>query len=383
MTRVNKTISHDRPVTGRAGGSRPAWAFAVLCSLATLGVNATDVRLEPGHETLQHWLLADQPPHPEGNEPTPERVELGKMLFFDPRLSGDGNMSCASCHNPMFGWSDGLPTAKGFQSMTLARATPTVVNTAYNELQMWDGRKKSLEEQAMGPMEAKVEMNMDLGRLFKWLAANDTYKALFEKAYPGEKVGPQTVSKAIASFERTVISNSSPFDRWVRGDADAMTESQVRGFEVFLAEDKGDCAGCHSAPNFTDDGFHNIGLASWGIENPDVGRFAEKPIGLMKGAFKTPTLRDIALTAPYFHDGSSTTLMDVVEHYVQGGLVHTNLSPGIKALRLTSRDKEDLVAFMHALTSETKPFELPVLPVIEPAMAQIERRRETGAVAGN
>lgn len=303
------------------------------------GTSASELTLVPGHPSLQSWLLPERPPYPEGNEPTPARVALGKKLFFDPRLSGDGNMSCATCHNPMFGWSDGLPTAKGFRSKVLARATPSVTNTAYNALQMWDGRKASLEDQAMGPMEASVEMNTDIGKLLEWLKSTTQYSTLFSQAYPGEEIAAATVSKAIASFERTLVSNDSPFDRWVAGEVAAMTDQQVRGFEIFVDENKGNCAACHSAPNFTDDGFHNVGLLSWGDENPDMGRYTEKPVGLMKGAFKTPTLRDIALTAPYFHDGSAADLMDVLDHYVSGGRVTTNLSPNMKALRLNQQEK--------------------------------------------
>jgi cytochrome c peroxidase len=319
--------------------------------------------IRAGHASLQEWLLPDHTPYPKGNKPTSERVALGKMLFFDPRLSGDGNMSCATCHNPLFGWSDGLPTAKGVKSKVLGRASPVVVNTGFNSIQMWDGRKSSLEDQAMGPMEATVEMNMNISQLFKMLNNNKGYLNAFEKAYPGEGVNAKTLSKAIASYERTVISNNSPFDRWVKGDKKAMTTQQVNGFQIFLDKDKGNCAVCHSAPNFTDDGFNNIGLKSFGDKNPDVGRYTQRPLGLMKGAFKTPTLRDISLSAPYFHDGSSSTLEDVVEHYAKGGVITTNLSPNMKKLNLTVQEKKDLVAFMQALTTPPKPVTLPVLPL--------------------
>ncbi len=332
-----------------------------------------DYRLVAGDRSLQQWLLPEAPPYPAGNEPTQQRITLGKMLFFDPRLSSDGNMSCGTCHNPMFGWSDGMSTGVGHKGQKLGRATPTVINTAYNYIQMWDGRKATLEDQATGPMEASVEMNTDFDRLFGMLRNNDEYRAAFAAAYPGEAINDDTIAKAIASFERTVVSNNSPFDRWVRGDASAMTKQQVRGFRVFLDEDKGNCAVCHSAPNFTDDGFHNLGLASWGDENPDMGRFVHKPVNVLKGAFKTPTLRDIALTAPYFHDGSAADLMEVVAHYEKGGVTKNNLSPSLKSLKLSTQDKQDLVAFMHALTSEHEPFALPTLPVIEPAMAEIEK----------
>jgi cytochrome c peroxidase len=308
------------------------------------------------------WLMPKTVPAPADNQPNADRVALGKMLFFDPRLSRDGNMSCGTCHSPLFGWSDGLPTGRGFQSKALGRASPTVVNTAYNTIQLWDGRKKSLEEQAMGPMEANSEMNIEMSVLFAFLNVSSGYRVYFEKAYPGEPIDANTLSKAIASFERTVVSTNSPFDRWLHGDANAMTAQQLRGFRVFKDPNGGNCAVCHQPPNFTDNGFHNVGLPSWGMENPDVGRYAFKPVKTMKGAFKTPTLRDIDLTGPYFHDGSAKALMDVVEHYNQGGKVKTNLAPDLKELNLTQEDKEALVAFMHALTSPQTPFTLPVLP---------------------
>ena len=318
---------------------------------------------EAGHPSLQEWLLPETPPYPEGNAPNEARVALGKMLFFDNRLSGDGNMSCATCHNPMYGWSDNLPTAKGVKSMVLERATPTVINTGYNTIQMWDGRKATLEEQAMGPMEANAEMNMGIEALFTWLRDTPGYVAAFEKAYPGEGINADTLSRAIATFEREVVSDDSPFDRWVRGDGEAMTAQQVRGFRLFVEKDKGNCAVCHSAPNFTDNGFHNIGLASFGVENPDVGRYAQKPLGLMKGAFKTPTLRDITRTAPYFHDGSAATLREAVQHYVDGGVVKTNLSPNFKdGLALTDQEVDDILAFLQALASPPMKVTLPLLP---------------------
>ncbi len=314
-----------------------------------------------GHPSLKEWLLPDTVPYPEGNKPNKARIKLGKKLFFDPRLSGDGNMSCATCHNPALGWSDGLPTAKGVKSKVLGRASPTVFNTAYNSIQMWDGRKKSLEDQAMGPMEATVEMNMNTAKLFKWLNSNKEYISLFKAAYPGEKIAAPTVSKALATFERTAISNNSAFDRWVKGDSKAMSEQQIRGFKLFVG--KADCAVCHSAPNFTDNGFHNIGLASWGNKNPDMGRYTQRPLRLMKGAFKTPTLREIERTAPYFHDGSAKTLQDVVKHYSQGGVVKTNLSPNMTKTKLSASERDDIVEFMRALSSPYKAISLPELPL--------------------
>ena len=322
-------------------------ACAVL-ALVGIGVHADDYVFRAGHPSLQVFVLGAAP-FPADNAPSAARIELGQKLFFDPRMSGDGNMSCATCHNPGMGWSDGLPTARGVKSSVLGRASPTIFNTAYNSLQMWDGRKKSLEDQAMGPMQANVEMNMDIGKLFHWIGNSSGYKELFAKAYPGEPINETTLSKAIANFERTVISSNSDFDRWVKGDEKALTAQQVEGFKLFVG--KGNCAACHSGPNFTDNGFHNLGLASWGANEPDMGRYAQKPVSATKGAFKTPTVREVARTAPYFHDGSATTLMEVVEHYDRGGVVKTNLSPNIKPLGLSSAEKLALVSFLESLSS--------------------------------
>lgn len=337
-------------------------ASAGIAVLATAAMAETiEYTFEAGHPSLQEWLMPEEVPYPEGNKPTPERVELGKKLFFDPRLSGAGNMSCASCHTPMFGWSDGLETARGSGDQELARASMTIVNTAFNELYMWDGRADSLEDQALGPMVASEEMNTDIGKALEILESIPAYKESFETAYPEDGVSTEGLRKAIASFERTVISDNSPFDQWVRGDEDALNENEINGFEVFVDRNKGNCVTCHSAPNFTDNGFHNVGLESQGRENPDPGRYAIVPIEILKGAFKTPTLRDVAERPPFFHDGSARTLMDVVEFYVTGGDEDV-ASPDMKELDLTEQEKKDLVAFMEALTSPREEFVLPELP---------------------
>ena len=337
---------------------KKSFAFATLV-LVCLGAWAEDYVFEAGHPSLQVFVLGDVP-FPPGNQPSGSRFALGQKLFFDPRLSGDGNVSCATCHNPGRGWSDGLPTARGVKASIPGRATPTIFNTAYNSIQMWDGRKKSLEDQAIGPMQPNVEMNMDIGAMLQWLRNSPGYLTLFAKAYPGEPINETTLSKAIANFERTVISNDSAFDRWVRGDEKALTAQQVEGFKLFVG--KGNCAACHSGPNFTDNGFHNLGLASWGIAEPDRGRYAQNPAAAMNGAFKTPTVREVTRTAPYFHDGSAKTLMEVVEHYDRGGVVKTNLSPNIKPLGLSSQEKLALVSFLESLSSPYMALMIPELP---------------------
>jgi cytochrome c peroxidase len=305
------------------------------------------------------WLRPDHAPAPADNLPNSARVELGQLLFFDPRLSRKANMSCASCHNPALGWSDGLPTATGFEMKTLARATPTILNTAFNPIQMWDGRKSTLEDQALGPIAADGEMNMPLPEMVTRLKSIHGYAQKFEAAYPGQGISEVTVARAIASFERTVLSTESPFDRWRRGDESAVSDSAKRGFALFTG--KANCAVCHSGYNFTDNGFHNIGLKGDGAAY-DVGRYAQKPLKAMRGAFKTPTLRDIALTAPYMRNGAYATLMEVVEHYDRGGDDKENLSLNIAPLHLSGDEKADLVAFMESLTGAPRLVNVPLLP---------------------
>ena len=338
----------------------PRLAAGVAILGTALVVQAGAASLEP--KDFVHWKLPEHVPEPVGNQSTAARVELGSMLFFDPRFSSNGNMSCASCHNPSLGWSDGLDTAVGHNGKKLGRATPTVMNSGYYTIFMWDGRKASLEDQAVGPMQSADEMRADWPRTFALLSGTPAYVQAFSKAYPGEPIDERTFAKAIAAFERTVVTRDSDFDRWLAGDKTAMSERANRGLALFVDPAKGNCAGCHAAPNFSDSGFHNVGLASFGAAEADLGRYNERRVALMKGAFKTPQLRDIARTAPYFHDGSAKTLRDVVEHYRRGGEVKTNLSPDLKPLNLTDQECEELVAFLEALTSNGPPFRAPHLP---------------------
>jgi cytochrome c peroxidase len=305
------------------------------------------------------WLRPDAAPAPPENLPNASRIQLGEMLFWDPRLSKKGAMSCASCHNPALGWSDGLPTAVGFDMQKLGRATPTIVNTAFNSIQMWDGRKANLEDQALGPIEAAGEMNLPLHEMVQRLKSIPGYSPHFEKAYPGQGISEVTVARAIASFERTVLSTESPFDRWRKGDLQAVSPAAKRGFELFTGKAK--CAICHMGYNFTDNGFHNIGVKDDGA-SPDVGRFAQRKVKSMQGAFKTPTLRDIALTAPYMRNGTYGTLSEVVEHYNRGGDVKDNLDINMVPLDLSAAEVADVVAFMESLTGAPRVVNVPVLP---------------------
>lgn len=335
-------------------------AVGVVILGTALAAHAGTVSLDS--KDFIQWKLPQQVPEPAGNETTAARVDLGRMLFFDPRFSGNSNMSCASCHNPSLGWSDGLDTAVGHNGKKLGRATPTIVNSGYYTIFMWDGRKASLEDQAVGPMQSADEMRADWPRTFELLTGTPAYVQAFGKAYPGAPIDEHTFAKAIAAFERTVVTRDSDFDRWLAGDKKAMPERAQRGFALFVDPAKGNCAGCHVAPNFSDNGFHNVGLASFGAAEPDLGRYNERRVALMKGAFKTPQLRDIARTAPYFHDGSARSLRDVVEHYRRGGDSKTNLSPDLKPLNVTDEECDELVAFLEALTGNGPPIQVPLLP---------------------
>jgi cytochrome c peroxidase len=295
-------------------------------------------------------------PAPADNITTPERVELGHMLFFDPRLSSSGAISCATCHNPSFAWGDRLPRGVGHGHVELGRRTPTILNAAFNEVQMWDGRFATLEEQALGPMLSSAEMNNSVEKIVETLSQLSGYTERFAQAYPGEGITGSSISKAIAAYERTVISGEAPFDRWVAGDEAAISQQAKHGFVLFNT--KAQCASCHSGWNFTDSSFHDLGLASI-----DQGRGAVLGIDELNHTFKTPTLRNVDQRAPYMHDGSEATLRDVLELYNLGGRVRrATLSSEIKPLGLTEPEMDALLAFLHTLTSVDDPVRLPTLP---------------------
>ena len=298
------------------------------------------------------WIPADNPL-------TPEKVELGKKLFFDPRLSVDRNVSCATCHHPNFGFSNGAPVAAGFKGQVGNRNSPTVLNRLYSKAQFWDGRAASLEAQALGPVQNPVEMASTLPAMISALDKIAGYKPDFEKAFGSAEITADRVAKAIASFERTVLSGNSAFDRFQAGDTNAISESAKRGFAVFMA--KGNCAQCHPLPNFTDEEYHNLGVGM-NKPNPDLGRYKVTKNEEDKGAFKTPTLRDIANTYPYLHDGSEKTLLAVVEFYDRGGIRNPHLEEKMKPLELTKKEQADLVEFLKTLTGEPLKVTEPALP---------------------
>lgn len=296
-------------------------------------------------------------PAPADNALSAERVALGKALFFDPRLSAKGVTSCATCHNPSFAWGDGLPRAVGHGMQTLGRRTPTILNVAWGELYFWDGRAASLEEQALGPIKAAGEMNLPLDQMLAKVKAVAGYAPLFEAAYPGEGITEQTVAKALANFERTVVSAQAPFDEWIAGKESAVSETAKRGFDLFNT--KAECFQCHSGWNFTDDGFHDIGLRS---DDPGRGKLLPQAEGV-QFAKKTPTLRNVNRRAPYMHDGSEATMEEVVRFYNRGGDVkRASLDIHVKPLQLSDAEVHALCEFMHTLTSDDPAVTLPVLP---------------------
>jgi cytochrome c peroxidase len=307
-------------------------------------------------EAKQKYTRPASIPFPKDNAFTPARELLGRTLFFDTRLSGSGWISCASCHNPGMGWSDGLPLAIGDGMKTLGRRTPTILNLAWDELLFWDGRSESLESQALDPIKSAVEMNLTREELTAKVQGIAAYKPLFGAAYPGEPIAPATIARALANFQRTIVSGQAPFDRWIAGDESAISETAKTGFDLFNG--KARCAVCHDGWAFTDRGFHDIG-----VPGDDLGRGQHLKLEAMQHAFKTPTLRSVADRAPYLHNGSASTLAAVIEFYNEGGKARRpSLSPEITPLHLTPAEKQALEAFLRTLTSVDAPVTIPVVP---------------------
>jgi cytochrome c peroxidase len=302
------------------------------------------------------YVRPAETPFPADNQLTTARELLGRTLFFDPRMSGSKFISCATCHNPGFSWGDGLPKGIGHGMKPLGRRTPTILNVAWSDLLFWDGRAESVEEQCLGPIQSPGEMNQDLGKMIELIQGIRGYRTLFQDAYPGEPIGAKTVARAIATFERTVVSGTAPFDEWVSGRESAISESAKRGFDLFNS--KAMCQKCHDGWNFTDNGFHDIGVPS-----DDKGRGAKLPLEAMQYAFKTPTLRNVTERGPYMHDGTEASLEAVIQLYDLGGRQkRPSLALEIKPLHLTAAEKADLVDFLQTLTSKDKPVEIPALP---------------------
>ena len=345
-------------------------------SLALAGLFAVPGAAQPVTLPVPAGVLP--PEIPADNPPTAAKVELGKRLYFDPRLSADGTVACATCHDPKSGFAEPRAVSVGVGGATGVRNSPTVLNAAFLREQFWDGRAATLEEQALQPLVNPVEMAMpDHPALEAKLRGIAEYPALFAKAFGDDRITIERVGQAIASFERTLLSVEAPLDRFLAGDARAIPDAAKRGWDLFNG--KARCNTCHghvaAFPLLTDELYHNIGVAAKEVSFEDLARRVEgHPEDLAKlahepglnqlgrflvtkerkdlGAFKTPQLRNVALTPPYMHDGSEATLLAVIEFYDKGGTPNPHLDGGIRPLGLTPQEKADLVELMKTFTSD-------------------------------
>ncbi len=269
-------------------------------------------------------------PEPAGNRSTPARVALGKALFHDPNLSADRTMSCASCHQPDRAFTDGTPTARGKDGRALTHNTPGLHNIGLATNLFWDGSSPSLEDQALRPIFNPQEMALAPADLMPRIEAQPRYAALFASAFPGEAPGPSAIARALAAYQRTIVSGEAPVDRWLAGDRAALTPEAARGFALFTGRAR--CATCHAGWAFSDWKRHDIGRAD--TPNPRV---------------RTPSLREVGRTAPYMHDGRIPTLAAVVDHYSDGAVQRRGAAPTVA---LSAAEKAELVAFLRSLASE-------------------------------
>ena len=324
--------------------------FFLICASAAC---AAEIDLQP---LKQSYRRPSSIPFPDAAPYSPQTATLGKMLFFDPRLSGAQNLSCASCHNPSFGFEVPVAGAIGSANTPLARKANTVLNAAWSKAFFWDGRAKSLEEQAQGPITTPAEMNGKFPEIVARLKAVPEYKAWFDRLYPGTGVTKDNLLTAIATYERTVVAGTAPFDRWIEGDDTALSPAAQRGFRLFNG--KAGCASCHTGWNFTDDKFHDIGLPT-----DDIGRGKLEPDNILaQHAFKTPGLRNLIYRAPFGHHGQSADLDSIVTFYVSGGIDRPSKSPLIRPLDIDQSEGRDLIEFLKSLTAEKTETALPNLP---------------------
>jgi cytochrome c peroxidase len=309
----------------------PAFSTEMLDSMAQL----------PGELTA-----LPKPPEPAENPQSAAKIELGRLLFHDKRISSDRSISCATCHDPDKAYSDGRKKAVGINRKVLPRRSPSLLNSAYNSSQFWDGRARSLEEQSAAPMLARDEMGMlDPHSIIAHLEEDAEYRRRFQDAF-GRDINMEDIQRAIAAFERTLVTPDSAFDRYIGGDKQALTLRQKRGLILFFG--KAACTECHNGPNFTDNKFHSLGLLPGELPDADVGRFAVTGDAADRHAFKTPSLRSAAYESAYMHDGSIATLAGVIDFYVQGGGSGPK-SKLVFKLQLTESEKEDLLAFLQSL----------------------------------
>lgn len=298
----------------------------------------------------------DEVPVPADNPLTPAKVELGKQLFFEPRLGGDGKTSCASCHKPDKAWSDGRARSIGARNRRGLRNTPTLLNVAYYKVFYWDGRASSLEEQALKALSNPEEMASSAQSAVKTISALELYRPLFKTAFGSEDVTADRIAQAIASFERTLVTGPSPFDRFLQGDLTAMTAEQKEGLNLFLT--RAECAGCHRGPLFSNQEFAPSGI----YIAPDWGRYNWTKKDYDAGKFRVPSLRNVALTAPYFHNGSEPSLIQAAFFRAHGKtrkeLAQRGIEPYMLSRHFTDEELKQMTAFMEALTGELPKIEV-------------------------
>jgi len=344
----------------------------ICCFLVALILPATRTLSEPEQTPITSSAVRSLGPEQIGNLPpvpvplenpqTDQKILLGKRLYFDTRLSKDNTISCATCHDPARGWSDAGPTSKGINSQMGGRRSPPVSNSAYSLLQFWDGRAPSLEEQAKGPIQNPIEMGNTHTEMLRTVNDIPGYVEEFQRVFGTGPITVDQVAAAIASYERTVVTTDSPFDRFVRGDVSALTPLEKQGLEIFNG--KGHCTACHWGGNLSDGRFHNLGVEPIDPAKPDSGRYVVTKNAADIGAFKTPTVRDASLRAPYLHTGKEKTLEDVVRLYDRGGGSSAeNLDPLMVPLGLSEKEIQALVAFMTRAMTSTNPEVANVKPV--------------------
>jgi cytochrome c peroxidase len=320
-----------------------------LCGALSQSVAVSGLRVNPA---LRPVAVPPDNPHSEA------KAALGAQLFFDPRLSRDTTVSCATCHAPSMAWANHNPVDVGIEGRTGTRNSGSILDAAYMDFQFWDGRAATLEDQALGPIANPLEMGESVDNVVRKLGAIPAYRTQFKTVFARD-VNAEDLARALAAFERTVLSGPSPYDRFSGGDRAAMPPEAVRGLRLFNG--KARCKTCHGGPMFSDQGFHNIGVGM-NRPTPDTGREAVTGKPHDRGRFKTPTLRNVALTWPYMHDGSLRTLAEVVEFYARGGEPNPGLDVFVMPLDLTPEEQRDLVAFLEALTGTLPAIERPVLP---------------------
>jgi cytochrome c peroxidase len=330
----------------------PVWIVARATGLLWLSLLPALVRPEnrpPAAADFRTPLGLPPIPWPEDNPYSPARAELGRTLFFDGRLSANGIVSCAFCHEPDHAFAGSTALSRGVNGKPEARRTPTLINRAWGKSQFWDGRAPTLEAQVVVPLTNPNEMGMTPEQAVQKISGIQGYAPLFAAAFGDSAVTFDRITKAIATFERTIVSGNSAYDRYLAGDKSALTRRQKDGLDFF--NKKGECAECHSGPNFTNEKFANLGIGS-AQANPDPGRedITEKRGDL--GRFKTPTLRDLARRAPYMHDGSEKTLSDVLDVYAKGGLPNPHLDTRLTPFYLDQETRQDVLAFLDALNGE-------------------------------